>query len=292
MGLCTTAAELQRHDRYDMSLFACLNYPDAAGADLDLISDWVCWWSVWNDLTDRPEFLHDPDRVTRFFSSLAAVVELSEREIDEEMPAQDNRFVVAFSDIWRRWRRGMSAEFVSRTGRNWVNWFNSYIVECHNRHAGASLDVDTYHQIRDFTGAVILELDAAERVGHYEVPPELLEIPPVRAMREITVRVINITQDVQSLPKEEEAGDQHNLVLVLERRHSLTRMQALREVHVMIRRWTDGFLAEEASVPRFLDQFEVPLARRRPVYKHIDNMRTLMKGGVEFCAASGRYVKL
>jgi len=291
MGLRSNPAELRQHDRYDMPLFVCLSYPDATGPELDLISDWVCWWAIWNDLTDDPGFLNNPHEVNRFFSSLAAVVASPDAASDRDLPAQPDSFVAAFVDLWQRWRHGMSPTYIARTGKNWMNWFNSWITENHNRRNAVTLDVPSYHELRDVTGAVDLELDGAERVGHYEVPPGILASRIIHDMRQITIRVINITQDVQSLPKEEKAGDQHNLVLVLEREQSCTREQALREVHTMIRRWTDAFLTHEAAVPRLLDQLALPLTERWPVYKHVADMRTMMKGGVDFCAASGRYAQ-
>lgn len=295
MGLLTNPEELRQHDRYDMPLFACLSYPDAVGPELDLVSDWVCWWAAWNDLTDDPEFLKNPHEANRFFSSLAAVMASPDAITDSVSPAQPDSFITAFVDafvdVWQRWCHGMSPAFIARTGKNWVNWFNSYITEIHNRCNAVTLDIRGYLEHRDITGAVVLELDAAERVGFYEVPPDLLASRLIHDMRQITSWVISVTQDVQSLPKEEKAGDQHNLVLVLEREHSLTREQALREVHTMIRGWTDAFLTHEAAVPRLLDQLALPLTERWPVYKHVADMRTLMKGGVDFCAASGRYAQ-
>jgi pentalenene synthase len=295
MGLLTNPEELRQHDRYDMPLFACLSYPDAVGPELDLISDWVCWWAVWNDLTDDPDFLNNPHEANRFFSSLAAVVASPDAITDSVSPAQPDSsiaaFVDAFVDVWQRWCHGMSPTFIARTAKNWVNWFNSYITENHNRCNAVTLDVRGYLELRDVTGAVVLELDAAERVGLYEVPSDLLASRLIHDMRQITIRVISVTQDVQSLPKEEKAGDQHNLVLVLEREQPLTREQALREVHTMIRGWTDAFLAHEAAVPRLLDRLALPLTERWPVYKHVADMRTLMKGGVDFCTASGRYAQ-
>ncbi|MGW1023037.1 terpene synthase family protein [Streptomyces sp. NPDC002577] len=286
MGLVSEEAELRRHDRHGMALFACLSYPDAPAEGLNLVSDWVSWWAIWNDFPDDPDFVREPGRPERFFASLAAVVTPSPQPLT---PVSSDPHVNAFTDIWRRWCQGMSPRFIARTRKNWLGWFASCRTRCEHRRDSRTLEVEEYLTLRDMTGAVLLEMDVTERVGGYEVQPEFLESSPLKMMRRITMRVINITQDVQSLAKEEAAGDQHNMVIVLERRQNLTREKALRRIHERIRGYTDSFLRYEAEIPQFLDTLMVPVEERTSVYRHAADLRSLMRGCVDFCAASGRY---
>ncbi|MEU9185408.1 terpene synthase family protein [Streptomyces sp. NPDC048484] len=202
---------------------------------------------------------------------------------------QDAPFVSAFTDLWARWQQDMSPTFVSRTADNWTGWFTAYITECANRRTHTAPNTGSYLRHRDLTGAVPLIMDAVERTGHYEVPADVVNSTPLQAMRHSTTRVINITQDVQSLPKEETAGDPHNLVLVLERHQGLSRQQALARIHTMTRGYTDTFLAHEATVPHLLDTLGTPIKDRPLIYRHTTDLRTLMKGGADFCTRSGRY---
>jgi hypothetical protein len=286
MGLVSGEAALQRHDRHGMSLFACLNYPDAPREGLELVSDWVSWWAIWSDLPDDPAFVQEPGRAERFFASLTAVANPSPQPLTS---VSTDPHINAFTDIWRRWCEGMSPQFVRRTRKNWVDWFASYRTRCEHRRESRTLDVEEYLALRDVTGGGPLEMDAAERVGGYEVQPEFLESPPFKAMRHSATRVINITQDVQSLAKEEAAGDQHNMVIVLERQQNLTREKALQQIHDRIRGYTDSFLRYEAEMPRFLDMLMVPVEERTSIYRYAADLRQLMRGTVDFCSASGRY---
>ncbi|MBA2944439.1 terpene synthase family protein [Streptomyces himalayensis] len=286
MGLVSGEAALRRHDRYGMSLFACLNYPDAPREGLELVSDWVSWWAIWSDLPDDPAFVQEPGRAERFFASLTAVASPSPQPLAS---VSTDPHINAFTDIWRRWCEGMSPQFIRRTRKNWVDWFASYRTRSEHRRESRTLDVEEYLTLRDVTGGGLLEMDAAERVGGYEVQPEFLESPPLEAMRHSATRVINITQDVQSLAKEEAAGDQHNLVIVLERQQNLTREKALRQIHERIRGYTDSFLRNEAEMPQFLDMLMVPVEERTSIYRYAADLRQLMRGCVDFCSASGRY---
>ncbi|MFJ7910743.1 hypothetical protein [Kitasatospora sp. NPDC096204] len=286
-GLAPDAAALRRHDRYDMALFACLSYPDAARDGLELVADWVSWWSIWNDFPDDPDFIGTPGRAEAFFASLTAVLDSPAPRSDG--PRTDDPHIRAFADIWRRWCEGMSPAFVARTGANWKHWFAAYLTRCEQRREHVLLDVDEYLALREVTGAARLEMDAAERCGRYEVPDDVLDSGLLRRMRHLTAQVINITQDVQSLAKEEAAGDRHNLVIVLEQRHGATREQALTRIHSMAREHTDAFLRAEADLPRLLDRLRIAVERRTPVHRHVADLRSLMRGCVDFCAASGRY---
>ncbi|MGW5869012.1 terpene synthase family protein [Streptomyces sp. NPDC055239] len=288
MGLTPQPAHHAKIARYDMPLYVCLNYPDATGSDLDLVSDWVTWWALWNDLTDEPAFLATPGRAARLFQSLVAVV-TPHHTISTPPAPSDIPFVNAFTDLWARWQQDMSTTFITRTANNWTGWFKAYITECANRRTRTAPDTGSYLRHRDLTGAVPLIMDAVERTGHYEVRAYILNSTPLQAMRHSTTRVINITQDVQSLSKEESVGDPHNLVLVLERQQGLSRHQALAHIHAMTRSYTDAFLDHEASIPHLLDTLDIPVEDRPLVYRHTADLCTLMKGSADFCTRSGRY---
>ncbi|WP_066376394.1 terpene synthase family protein [Herbidospora mongoliensis] len=101
---------------------------------------------------------------------------------------------------------------------------------------GRVLTLEEYLRLRDITGAVWLEHDLLERVTTGEMPPEILKLRPMRRMRLTTCRVVSITQDVQSLAKEEAAGDRNNILPVVEHELSLTRDQTLLYVHHDVRR--------------------------------------------------------
>ncbi|MEV4559824.1 hypothetical protein AB0K51_22890 [Kitasatospora sp. NPDC049285] len=286
MGIVTTDEELRRHDRMALASWPGLNFPNATGADLDLLCNWVCWWVVMDDRDDG-EFIQDPRRVEEFYRRLIAVVAPDRQSGHPDLGADP--MVEAFADIWRRWRQGMSPGWQARTAENWAKLFEALIDECAGRRDGAVPSMDQYLAIRDRSGEMALELDATERVGHYEVPQAVLDTPALASMRLSTIRAVNISQDVQSLAKEEAIGDNLNMVLVLERERSLGRVDALCEVHRMIRVYTDDFLAHQATVPRVLDGLGLAPEDRLPVYRHIDDLGRLIVGNLVWCAAAERY---
>src|SRR5262249_21128661 len=127
-----------------------------------------------------------------------------------------------------------------------------------------------------------------ERVDQYALPPHVAETGTMRSMQFRACRELWLTQDLQSLHKEEEAGDV-NIVLTLEREKGVDRLGARRLVHRMMRELTDEFLRDEAAMPGVMDELGLSPEERIPVYRYIAGMRALMAGTVAFCAGSDRY---
>ncbi|MFI9239318.1 hypothetical protein [Streptomyces sp. NPDC053079] len=281
-----------RHDRPDMPLWAASVFGDATGPDLDLCSDHACWWAHLDELLDGPVG-HDAVRVRRLVADLVAVV--TGGVPGGAVPAAEP-VVAALADLWARERQGMSPAWRARAVGHWAGFLHTCAIASDHRHhrhrpgRRTALGIEDYLQLRAISGVVWVILDFAERVGHYEVPPDILESAPMQAMRRITARVTGLTQDVRSLPEEEAAGDPDNMVLVLQAQ-GLTREQAINHVHAVLREQTATFLTEEAHIPRLCDRLSVPQRERARVYQHIADMRAIMRGSHDFCLTGRRSVR-
>jgi hypothetical protein len=84
-------------------------------------------------------------------------------------------------------------------------------------------------------------------------------------------------------------SDLHNMVIVLERQQACTRHEALEQIHMMIRGYTDSFLGHEAEIPQLLDALRISVEDRAPVCRYMADLRSLIRGGAGFCSKSGRY---
>ncbi|MEU7133134.1 hypothetical protein [Streptomyces sp. NPDC046261] len=292
MGLLPDGHGRHRLDRHDMPLWAASVFGDATGPDLDLCSDHACWWAHLDELLDG-RLGYDKGRVRRLVAELLAVVTggVPGRVVPTAEPV-----VTALADLWTRECQGMSPAWRARAVGHWAGFLHTCAIASDHRHrlpgAGrrTALGIEDYLQLRSISGVVWVILDFAERVGHYEVPPDILESAPMQAMRRITARVTGITQDVHSLPAEEAAGDPDNMVLVLEGQ-GLTRAQAIAHIQAVLREQTETFLAEEARIPRLCDRLAVPQRERARVYQHIADMRAIMRGSHDFSLAGRRSVR-
>lgn len=158
-----------------------------------------------------------------------------------------------------------------------------------NRNESRMLSVAEYWRLREATGFTGPILDLVERLARAEVAQRAFESEPLRAMRKLTIDVVDASQDILSLDKEEAAGDPHNLVLVMEREHHTGREQTVRNIQLAIRKWTDELLLREASLPALCDTLGLTPAENTAVFTLIRGMRTTVRGNYDGCRMSPRY---
>ncbi|MFF0967381.1 terpene synthase family protein [Streptomyces sp. NPDC003703] len=281
-GVLATDADVSVYQVHDVPAWAVLCYPEAPLEALRLISDFISLAAQWDHLLSTPPHR---GRGVEMFEPMLAVLDGGPPGAGQGPYAP---YVRAWSDVWARWQRGMPSVWRERTAGNWRRALEALVVEDTAEREGRVMTIEEKTTVRDETGLQPLTLDLLERGGGYILPSSVLATPEMRALERHTGREVWLTNEVQSLPKEEAAGES-NLVLLLEREKGLDREQALGLVHRMVREHTDAFLAAEAAVPHALDTLGMAPEDRSAVYRHIAGMRALMAGTVAWCGHSGRY---
>nr|WP_284291532.1 terpene synthase family protein [Angustibacter aerolatus] len=88
--------------------------------------------------------------------------------LDREPDVDDAPIVVAFADVWRRSREGMSEQWTARAVRHWHDYLEGHVQETRNRVADGDPGHAEQAAVRAETGGVRPILDLAERLGGYE----------------------------------------------------------------------------------------------------------------------------
>lgn len=283
-GLVRSARAEEEYRSWRPAEMAGRWYLDADLPDLCLGADVFGWFMLFDDQFDGP-LGERPDEVGEVVGRLVDVV----REAPGRAPAQASPAERAFADLWRREREGMSRTWRERAGRNWAEFLATFVEEAANRSTGVPLSVPAYLRLRDKSGFMYPLLDTLERIGHYEVPPPLLDGPVLGAMRDSAVFVANTLNDVLGLEKEADQDAAHNLVLVLERERRCSRREAVDTARAMVRDRTDRFLAAEARLPGECDRLGLPPEARLAGYRHAADMRAAVRGTYDWCRTSPRY---
>lgn len=276
-GVLRIPADVARFRRHDLAMWTVFCYPDYSLENQQLIADFIALVAEWDHLLSRPE---GRGRAAELLSPLKDVTE-------NRAPSGDSRFLGAWTDVWRRWCEGMPAAWCTRTVRHWSAIFAAMIDEDLAETSQAPLTVEEESRLRDETGLQSVLFDLIERGGRFALPSRIRDLAPMRSMLFHANRLIWVTNEISSLPKELADGES-NLVLLLEA-SGKTRSAALAEVHRMARAHTDAFLAAEAATPRALDDLTVPVEERMEVYRFIAGMRTVAAGTDAWCGKSGRY---
>jgi hypothetical protein len=274
-----TMAQQVRHDLPSWSIFC---YPNAPIDSLKLISDFASWWGFCD------EILSDPDHRGHGAGFYAAPLAIVSGQKPGMVDGLYQPFVKGWQDLWSRWCQDMPEHWVQQTSEHLRATFQSFIDEDRALLDGVDFNVDQLQLSRDQTGVNYAILDLIERAHQYVLPPLVAATETMRSMQFRACRELWLTQDLQSLDKEEEAGDV-NIVLTLEHEEGVDRLGACAIVHRMIREHTDGFLRDEAAMPGVMDVLRLSPEERIPVYRYIAGMRAIMAGTVAFCAESGRY---
>jgi Terpene synthase family 2, C-terminal metal binding len=258
-------------------------YPHTVGDGLDVGLDLFGWLLVLDDSFDPLDITPDQavDRIDRLVKVLDRRTETAARGAD---PIE-----TAFADLWTREQQLMSPDWCRRAKNNWKDYLRSYIAETANRHQQVTLHVDAYLRLRDKTGIMYPLLDAAERIGGYELPDRLTAATEFRRMRDACVWVCNIAQDLLSFDREEANGDLHNLVFVLEKQQSCTRQHAIDQICTMIDQKVQQFQHARHEFPVLCDELAVSTDTRWAADQFTFHMQAAMRATYDWCRVSPRY---
>ncbi|MEU2718862.1 hypothetical protein [Streptomyces sp. NPDC007205] len=256
-------------------------FPSATGPDLDIGMDVMSIIFAADDLFEPSDL--DPDQVRD--------------QIQEPLQAlhQPSRFwnsplAAALADVWGRECEGMSASWRERAMQNWQEYLHGLIKEAENKRQYKALSVEQYLQLRRTQGAMPILLDAAERIDGAELPSIALACTQLGELRQLCGRIGDTVNDIFSWAKEEELGDPHCLILVLERTRNLTRLEAIDAVADTIRNWADEFLVLTAQLPAAMDALQLfDHGSRQAVWTHVRSMQLMMRACYDWCRTSPRY---
>jgi avermitilol synthase len=270
-GLVGGERSVDWYSSWDMPRLAAYGFPDATGPGLDLCIDAMAFFFIFDDQFDGPLGCA-PDRVARVCQGLIDIVH-GARPRHGGDPCS-----AAFADLWRRSIDGAPPGWAARVAHEWEYYFAAHAHEAINRVRGTPGDVEQYLQVRRGVAATALPVSLGERAAGITVPPAAFHSPQLRIMREITIDITLVCNDVYSLEKEEARGDMDNLVLVIEHTRHCTRDEAIaaaqQEVHQRCTRYQQLAL----QVPALGTHLALPAPQRADVDTYVDVMAAWISG--------------
>ncbi|MEV4508716.1 hypothetical protein AB0K00_07125 [Dactylosporangium sp. NPDC049525] len=271
-------------------------YPDADPAELQLATAWLI--SVFA-LDDHLERAGDPAATRHLVDEVLDLLTHHDRGTHEpdthesdthepdmhepDMHEPPKGHLRALAEVWRRTRPRVSpawrARFIGHVG----DYLEATVWEAGNRAANRPPPLAEYRTMRFRTAAIDMFFDLIEPVHGVELPAPVFADHDFAAMRRSAGMITAIFNDLVSWPKEEAAGDHHNIVLALrhERRlpveaavlAAVAEHDALVEDFVAAReRFTAGPLAADPAVAAVAGDFV-----------------HWIRGNVDWSMESGRY---
>ncbi|SES45377.1 terpene synthase family protein [Actinokineospora terrae] len=268
------------YSSWDLPLLAAYGFPDATGPGLDLCTDAMAFFFVFDDQFDGP-LGRAPDQVARVCQRLIDIVHGAQPGHD---PCSS-----AFADLWRRSTDGAAPGWSARVAHEWEYYFAAHTHEAINRLRGTPGDVEQYLQVRRGIAGTALPISLGERAAGITVTPAAFHSPRLRVMREISVDITFMCNDVYSLEKEEARGDMDNLVLVTEHTRHCTRDEAVAAVQGEVHRRCARFQQLALEVPALCSQLALTGPQRADVDMYVEVMAAWISGYHVWETETSRY---
>ncbi|RKN12166.1 terpene synthase family protein [Streptomyces radicis] len=270
-GLARGAAALRRYRALRLADLASSAHPEAAGDDLDLVTDAVCVAFTLGDQYGDPR-VTQPERITRITTELAAIA----YRLPGAPPELDLPLTRAHADVWRRCAAGMSPAWRARAAGSLTRFLRARLQEAHNRALGVRPREDAYLGLRGHAVGAAPCFDLIERAGRFEVPPAAYWSRELRALTRHAGDVVLLCDDVHAAERAEAAGDPHNLVLIRQRERGCTRAEATGQVVDLARERVEAFRTVAAAVPGLLGAWRLDARGVAAVERYLAGLRAWM----------------
>ncbi|WP_059008828.1 terpene synthase family protein [Streptomyces specialis] len=289
-GLVRGAQALRRYGAWLLTDLAAWAFPDATGADLDLVTDAVCLGFSLGDRLDPP-LGRRPDRVAWLCTELAAVP----YRAPGTRPMLDLPVTRAYADVWRRGQAGMSPAWRERAAGNLTRFFRSFVQEAQYRHLNAPLDEDAYLALRRQAAGTAPAFDLIERAGPAgsgEVPAGVYWSREVQTLTRCAGDVVLLCDDLHAAERDEACGDPYNLVLIRRRDLGCSRAEATAQVTALVADRVALFLEVSERLPELCDRWRAGPRGTAAAERYVDGLRCWMAAVRRWGTVSARYADL
>ncbi|MER7701543.1 hypothetical protein ABTX81_01390 [Kitasatospora sp. NPDC097605] len=274
-------------NRYELigpDYLSAMCFRETAVDDLVLSMDWMGWTMVYDDRFDGPAN-RDPATATRTMTRMLSVLH---HGLDG-VPPPHHPTETAFADIWARECEGMSPAWKARAATDQQSFIAAFVPEILARRRGHCYGVKGYYAVRRATSAMQSVIDLIERVGRFEVPPSAFQSPELLLIRRATADISALTNDVNSLAKEEEQGDVCNLVIVLRTEGGMSRDDAVAEVRRRVDECVHTITAMEERLPDLCTSLGLDRTGRDAVRHYVQGMKDYTAGFTQWEMRTPRY---
>jgi germacradienol/geosmin synthase len=282
-GLVRGESGLRVYASWDLAQAAARTYPHATGADLDMLINWFGFAFLFDDQFDA-----SGDRPSQVSAVAREMIAIPFRPVGTP-PDIVCPVTLAWVEIWPQLSDGMSETWQNRFASNWARFMAAAVCEIHLATHRTVMDLEGYAALRQHTVGLQHSLDAIERIGRFEVPPQVQAHPVMHRLRHTTTDCIAYMNDIHSLDREEARGDQHNLVTVLARELGCSRSKALDAAIRMTYDRLDEVVDLAGRVPAMCDELQLTDEERESVDKAVTGYGDWIRGNYEWGLNSGRY---
>ncbi len=268
------------YQRLEAAKFAWLVarvYPRAGYTELQIISDWVTWIFIHDDLCDVSAIGKRPQRLRHIHNMMLWVLE------GGSLTAENQRLASALYDIRQRLWWQTDAQWLRRFTDHMDQYFQANRWEASNREASRTPSLEAYTEMRPFTSGLEPCIDLMLMAAQLSAASAFLKHRVVHSLTLRANRFISWTNDIYGLDKEIQEGNMNNLVLVLQHEYQLSAQAAIHLAVEMCNTEMEAFLSLESNLPSFGEAEDIKLNT------YLAGLRSWMRGTLDWYLESGRY---
>lgn len=265
--------------RFKAARFASLTgrvHPEASFESVLLVASYMSWLFMLDDLCDEASLGRDPERLR------IQLFELIDRmRHPRPLRGDESPVVVGLAELWER----MLLRATPGWAEHFIQTFEGYALACvweaRNRALNRVPPMTEYIAYRRHTSAVYAFFALIELAEQVTLPAELRE--HVRALEVRANDGVCWVNDMSSLEKELDAGDVHNLVIVLQHEQGLSLQGAVDHAASLFNSRMREYVELEQRLPSLGAAIDVPLQR------YLLGLRCWVRGNIDWSYESGRY---
>jgi germacradienol/geosmin synthase len=273
-------------DSHDYALLCAYTHPDAAGPDLDLVTDWYVWVFYFDDhFLELYKRTGDLAGARAYLDRLAAFM-----PVDGEIIATpENPVERGLADLWARTVPAHSPDWRQRFVESTKNLLEESLWELANINEGRVANPIEYIEMRRKVGGAPWSANLIEHAVGAEVPAQIAASRPMQVLRDTFADAVHLRNDLFSYEREVlDEGELSNGVLVFEKFLELTTQQAAEAVNDLLTSRLHQFEHTALTeVPPLLAEHGVDAA---PVAAYVKGLADWQAGGHEWHLRSSRYM--
>lgn len=281
LGLLPSSAAHTSYITWDIGGGGARMYPYARGADLAVGVDMHGVAALSDDHFDEAGGQERKRAAQAILASL---------QVPEGSAATGPPILNACTDVWRRAIALMSSRWQTRVAGHYRKAVTAFIEEAEMYRNGSMPSFETLLQLQSHlatAGGVVLDL--VERTGHYELPEEIFHAPEVQVIYDNCQRIVAICNSAVSVDKEEACDQYLNLIIQLESQRGLSRLQAIHETQMMVRKLVEEILRLRAELSAWCRRLGASPDQEETTRRYLNEICVCTRGYYDWCMTSGRY---
>jgi germacradienol/geosmin synthase len=280
----------------DYAQLCAYTHPDAAGPELDLVTDWYVWVFYFDDhfleVYKRPR---DVAGAKAYLGRLPAFMPADPADPADPaagVPEPANPVEKGLADLWARTVPGMSAQWRRRFAGSTRNLLEESLWELANISEGRVPNPIEYIEMRRKVGGAPWSANLVEHAAGAEVPARIAATRPMRVLRDTFADGVHLRNDLFSYQREtEDEGELANGVLVFERFLGYDTQRAADGVNDLLTSRLQQFENTALTeVGPLFEEHALDPKSRLDVLAYVKGLQDWQSGGHEWHLRSSRYM--